>query len=292
MSRVFYAGQELTEKDLKVQLRNDLNLLVDAFSIFYAIVDKTQGFDIVIDNIINRVPVRSSVGSYYANYTINPDATPGEYEIRWYIKETEVSETVEYFDCFTVVKDSTLIKRNYPDYISRFLMGLRIRLADNDPDKNYRFAPPKSVAEAHTFTTNHGYIWQDYELIYFLEEAVHKINYYSRNTNYTLSNIPQNMHSHVVDGAAMFALEHIVLRWIQDEYSYSLNGISLDLKKSSEYANMLNYYKDKVETDLKHIEEHRSHTIKGLTQEKFSVGYGYKGYYTYRGAGAGSWRRS
>jgi len=269
-----------------------MGLLIDPFKLEYAIIDRTQGFDIVVDNIVDRVPTRKSVGTWYAPYTIKDTASPGEYAIKWFVQETAASTQVEYENCFTVVKDSTITKQQYPEAIASLLMKLRIRLADDNPDFNYRFAPPRTSSEVNTYTTNHGFLWQDYQLLSFLQESVDKVSYFLRNNeNLSLASIPPGLQPLVVDGAALFALEHMVARWVQDEYGYSLNGISLDLSKSDKYDRMLNYYRDKVENDLKHLEEHRSHTIKGLRQTPYSHGYGYKAHYAYRGGAGGSWRR-
>jgi len=112
-----------------------------------------------------------------------------------------------------------------------------------------------------------------------------------RNVSFTLSTMPKGLQPYCIDGAALLALEHMSLRWIQDEFGYSLNGISLDLSKSDKYDRMMQYFKDKVETDLKHLEEHRSHIIRGLRQTPFSHGYGHRSHYGYRGGAGGSWRR-
>ncbi len=80
--------------------------------------------------------------------------------------------------------------------------------------------------------------------------------------------------------------------WIQDEFGYSLNGISLDLSKSEKYRSMLDSSIEWFRNELENLQTNRSHQIAGLRQARFSVGYGYgKGQYTFKGAGAGSWRR-
>jgi len=292
MARAFYRGQTLTEKDLRTTFRDEIGALFDPFSVTYGIVDMTQGFDVLVDNTSSRVPTRVTTGTWYAPYSINPDANIGEYKIIWNIQELDGGTVRAYEDFFHVVADSTQTKSQYPDSVESMLQRLRIKLGDNDPDRNYRFAPPVSAKEVNNYTTNHGFIWQDYELLEALQSSIDDINWYMRNTGFEIGSLPPPLRSTALNGGLVYALQHITMIWIQDEFGYSLNGISLDLKKSDSYKNMLDSAAEWWRSELENLQTHRSHKIAGLRQARFSVGYGYgKGQYTFKGAGAGSWRR-
>mgnify|MGYP003982941079 CR=1 FL=1 len=292
MARAFYRGQILTVKDLRVTFRDEIGALFDPFSVTYGIVDITEGFEVLVDNTSSRVPDRASTGNWYAPYTIKADAPLGEYKIIWTIQEVDGGPLKTFENLFHVVADSTLTATQYPDSVASILQKLRIRLGDNDPDRNYRFSPPKSAKEVNNFTTNYGFIWQDYELLAALQESVDDINWYLRNANHGIGSLPAPLRSTAVNGAMVYALQHIVMIWIQDEFGYSLNGISLDLSKSEKYRSMLDTVTEWYRNELENIQANRSHQIVGLRQARFSVGYGYgKGQYTFKGAGAGSWRR-
>ena len=290
MSRVFYKGQELTNSDLVITFRDVNGITFDPVEVTYGILDPDG---VLVDNIDNRAAERISLGKWFAPYTVKDDAKEGSYQIKWNIKELPTSSIREYFDQFNIVGACTISKLNYPDAVSSLLHKLRIRLGDNDPDRNYRFAPPKSPNEVNNFTTNHGYIWQDYELLSFLEDAIDYINWYLRGTNYNVGSLPAPLRPIALDGAMVHAIDMISLIWIQDEFGYSLNGISLDLTKSEKYRSMVDGLASKFDAKLENLQANRSHKIKGLRQARFSVGYGYgQGQYSFRGAGAGSWRRS
>jgi len=290
MSRAFYKGSELTDTDLVITFRDENGALFDPYSVTYGILDPDG---VLIDNINTRPAEKKSLGKWYAPYIIEDDAKEGDYKIQWNIQELSTSSVRQYVNQFNVLGDCTISKLNYPDSVSSLIHKLRIRLGDNDPDRNYRFAPPKSPNEVNNFTTNHGYIWQDYELLSFLEDATDTINWYLRGTNYTIGSIPAPLRPIALMGAMVHAIDQLSLIWIQDEFGYSLNGISLDLSKSEKYRSMVDGLAERFETKMDNLQANRSHKIKGLRQARFSVGYGYgQGQYSFRGAGAGSWRRS
>jgi len=289
MARVFYKGQTLTPNDLKIILRDVDGSVFDPAELTYTLVDS---LNIPLSGLVNQIPTRTSIGTWFADTTIPSSAVEGEYFILWKIKETLMSDYVEYKDFFDIIGDSASSKMSYPESLSSLLHKLRIRLGDNDPDRNYRFAPPKSPNEVNNFTTNHGFIWQDYELISFLEDSVGQVNWYMRGGALTVESVPPMLKPMVLLGAMVYAVEALSLIWIQDEFGYSLNGISLDLTKSEKYRSALNDLRESLRQELENLQNNRSHVIKGLRQNRFSVGYSYgRGQYTYRGAGAGSWRR-
>ena len=89
MGVIFTPGQILDVNDLDVNLRNAGGNLVNAYEITYALFYVDPGppeLEVLLGSAA-RVPVNPSVGKYFASMMIPPNATLGDYRIKWSVRE-------------------------------------------------------------------------------------------------------------------------------------------------------------------------------------------------------------
>jgi len=278
MSVVFTQGQLLGRGDLDIFLSNASGNPINVYQITYAVyfVDPVSQAEVLIGSNA-RTPVNPAVGEYYAALQVPSNAAPGDYRIRWLFRETAASAqegAVQEFGVVTVT--STTIESSYSGCVQDLINKMRVLTRDNNPDKNYKFAPPKSEGEVGCYNQVFGYIWEDAEFAEYLEIALWKWNAHPPETE-ELNNLDRLCQSKpawkasILWGALVNAAQALAYNWIVNEFDYSIGGISLNLEKSSKYMDL----KQNAEEQWDKLVEAKARTtkyIRGLSQPRFGRG--------------------
>jgi hypothetical protein len=155
------------------------------------------------------------------------------------------------------------------------IRGLRILLRDNNPDRNYHFVPPAGEESINQFTRVFGFLWEDYELLEYLRVSNDSINSRPPQTFYiTLDQLitqHRNWRTLLLRGAMVHAITAMALNWIEEEFDYSIGGVSLSIEKSAKYQSMA----ESIEADWTQQADSAKETVKifrGLQQSRFGVG--------------------
>lgn len=246
--------------------------LSDPYSVTYTLYDSTTGTDEVI-GLPERTPIKFSVGSYYAPWTVPEDEPTGLHKILWKYRETATSTVKERNEEFDVVPLCTALEQTYPEFILYLIKNLRVKLRDIDPDRDYHFAPPESETNIHGFTKTRGYRWPDEQLYFHLVQAANYINLIPPDTDFVLTNYPAEWQPLLLLQAMVYALWDLAILWIHEEFNYSLNGISLDISRSDKYSSAASSMQDQVNQGIENGKQ-RIHIIKGLRQSRYIFGYG------------------
>ena len=251
---------------------------INVYQITYAVyfVDPVSQAEVLIGSNA-RTPVNPAVGEYYAALQVPSNAAPGDYRIRWLFRETAASAqegAVQEFGVVTVT--STTTESTYSSCVQDLINKMRVLTRDNNPDKNYKFAPPKSEGEVGCYNQVFGYIWEDAEFAEYLEIALWKWNAHPPETE-ELNNLDRLCQSKpawkasVLWGALVNAAQALAYNWIVNEFDYSIGGISLNLEKSSKYMDL----KRNAEEQWDKLVEAKARTtkyIRGLSQPRFGRG--------------------
>ena len=232
----FNVGTELGRNDLSIFLVDELGVPCNAAEITYAIyfVDKSKGppgVEVLIGPA-ERIPQNPSIGEYYAALLIPPGASAGDYRIRWSFRKTlndEVQEVVQEFgvnDPQSCTDGQSLLSTCEADLVDK----LRIMLRDNNPDRNYHFRPPEQEGTIKKYNRVFGYIWEDHELLCYLEMALDWFNSQPPETEgisslNKLCQIKPAWRTFILWGAAVHALFALSINWVHDEFDYSIGGI-------------------------------------------------------------------
>lgn len=277
MSVTFRRNQELGRANgLNIFLKSKDGSTKNAAEISYSIYDYTTGVEVLLPPG-NRVPVNASVGEYFANFIIPADANIGEYRIRWFIREYTNSPQSQVVQKFAVVDNATQVV-TVPGISNTeydLIRGLRIMLRDNNPARNYHFAPPSGEESVNQFNRVFGYVWEDIELLEFLRVSNDAINMYPPRTFYeTLDELMLNNKSWrtlLFTGAMVHALTAVTANWILDEFNYSIGGVSLDLEKSSKYQSLANDAQSRFQEFVVQAKD-TVKVIRGLKQSRYGIG--------------------
>ena len=273
---VFKRGQETARGDLPLYLKTRSGNMKSVAEVFYNIYDATTGIEVLLPPT-DRTPVNPTIGEYYAGFIIPRDANLGKYVIRWKFREKIGSPQVQTFEWFDIVENTTQIVTMSGITAVEFdlIRALRIMLRDNNPDRNYHFAPPTSEESINQFTRVFGFLWEDPELLEFLRVSLDAINSYPPMTFYsTLDDlIARNRawRTVLLYGAMIHAITAISMNWIADEFDYSIGGVSLSIEKSQKYQSMASDIQSRFNDQVTAAKE----TVKifrGLRQSKFGVG--------------------
>ena len=268
----YIPGQILGRTDLNIYIHNSDGQRQDPYSISYAIYDNTTGSEMLIGSA-TRTPEHPDTGEYYASFRI-PDFAPyGDYLIRWTFRQSAMSADIQVVQEFGVVPEGAQITeiQRFDSKEQALINSLRIMLRDNDPDRNYHFAPPMSQDALSKQTRVFGYIWTDDELSECLQRGLDTTNLYPPQSGWTIGTLPTNWRTMVLTGAAIFAIQALTLNWIHEEFDYSIGGVSLSIDKSSKYQGMM----DALQSRFDKMLEDGHNTIKiskGLQQYRFGVG--------------------
>lgn len=277
MSVTFRRNQELGRSNgLNIFLKAKDGSTKNAAEISYSIYDYTTGVEVLLPPG-NRVPVNASVGEYFANFIIPGDANIGEYRIRWFIREYVNSPQSQVVQKFAVVDNATQVVTvpGITNIEYDLIRGLRIMLRDNNPARNYHFAPPSGEESVNQFNRVFGYVWEDIELLEFLRVSNDSINMYPPQTFYaTLDELIKSNRSWrtlLFTGAMVHALTAVTANWILDEFNYSIGGVSLDLEKSSKYQSLASDAQARFQEFVVQAKE-TVKVIRGLKQSRYGIG--------------------
>lgn len=118
-------------------------------------------------------------------------------------------------------------KPRYTDRERQLLHYLRTMLKD---------LPMDTMRSLNTLIEDHrGERWSDEQLIVYLNQAVGDLNAEPPHTVYTLDNFPENLRSTMLTGAMVFALIAESILQNGESFSYSDNGISLNINLAQGY---------------------------------------------------------
>lgn len=278
MSVAYTPGSELGRTDLNIFLFDETDTPFNAFSVTYAIYyyDEETEEETLIGGV-GRTPVNAAVGEYYAALLVPSSATIGEYRIRWAVQQTATSAAQEVVMRFQVVEEGIVTDAaSFSDFEAAMIAKLRILLRDNNPDRNYRFRPPEHEGTVGQYNRVFGYIWEDDELLEYLERSVDWWNMFPPETE-ELNSIDRLCKYKPVWRTAILwnAITHacfaLAANMTADEFDYSIGGVSLSIEKSGKYESL----KANAEGQFDKATEAKARTVKimrGLKQPKYGIG--------------------
>ena len=277
-------GKQLGPGDLSLLVRDSQNNIIDPFSITFSIfqVDDSGNQTLVFGP--KSTPGRSGVGAFFVNITI-PVTWHGSYRVVWYLVQTIGTPEQQAFEDFQVVfvnpasgsleAQAVLVapKLATNPVFAPAIMAVRQLLFDTNPDRNYHFRPPTPGKIVANFTARVGFIWPDDMIIIMLNITISQLNYYNPKNiyNYTLLTVPVDWGNVAALGAASKCLTGEAARWAEEEFSYSLNGVSLDINKSSLYQSLGQVYDQQFINMAPLVTANRPFSA-GLRQQRWLLG--------------------
>lgn len=148
-------------------------------------------------------------------------------------------------------------------------------LVSNSPDRNYHFRPPAHEETIRQFNRVFGFLWEDEELVEYLERGLDMVIAAPPRTPFQDINqlylYKPEWKTLLLTGAMWFALNALRLNWIVDEFDYSIGGVSLSIDKASKYEAAASSASDQFDKML----ENAKATVKvtrGLQQPKYGTG--------------------
>lgn len=230
MAVCFTVGQELGRNDLSLFLVDELGVPCNAAEISYAIyfVDMSMGppgVEVLVGSP-TRTPVNPSVGEYYAALLVPPGASAGDYRIRWTFRKTLMDEPQEVVQEFGVSNPAACTDGQplFSTCEAGLIDKLRVLLRDSNPDRNYHFRPPEQEGVVKKYNRVFGYIWEDHELLCYLQMALDWFNAFPPETEgiRTLNDLCSRKpvwRTFILWGAAVHALFALSANWVADEFS-------------------------------------------------------------------------
>jgi len=248
----------------------------------------TEGLTLV--GMPNCLPKRASQGAYFVSITI-PTTWKGVFRLTWYLQQYPTSPVDQVYEDFVVqsidpadpafeapsmIIGNTLSiasAQNNPLIYAKAIKTVRILLRDDNPDRNYHFRPPTPGRVVAGYTTRVGYIWMDQDILINLQISISKLNVWNpmNLTSWTLDTIPVDWGNCAAIGAAALCLLGESARWTADEFQYSLNGVSLDINKSSMYQTLGTTYDQQFTTLAPLLTANRPFSA-GLRQQRWLLG--------------------
>lgn len=198
-----------------------------------------------------QIPNRASQGAYYIPITI-PTTWHGVFKVVWYLTQYQGGQENQVIEEFAVQNidpasnsfEAPSVMHSQPPLsktkYAPAIMYVRELLSDDNPDRNYHFRPPTPSKVVAGFTTRVGYIWTDTTILRLLDIAISKLNTWNpmNLTNYDIDHIPPAWLRCAAVGAAAACLSREGCRWAEEEFNYSLNGVSLDINKAALYQSL------------------------------------------------------
>jgi hypothetical protein len=238
----------------------------------------------------NNVPTRASQGAYFVSITV-PTTWSGIFRLTWYLQQYPTSPVNQVFEDFVVQSvdpldpafeaPSVLVGKTLsiasaqtsPQMFAQAVKAVRKLLRDDNPDRNYHFRPPTPGRVVAGYTTRVGFIWTDEDILISLQIAISKLNTWNpmNLTGWTLDTIPMDWGNAAALEAAALCLLGESARWTADEFSYSLNGVSLDINKSGMYQTLGTTYDTMFTTWAPLITANRPYSA-GLRQQRWLLG--------------------
>lgn len=274
MSVCIKRGQSAGPDDL-TQVVYKAGVPVDPFKIEFQIVDFTTGVPIYMTG--REAATKKDVGQYYAAYTVPLSAPLGNWNVKWFIQEVAGGPEHEMFLKFNVVEETVQTALEVDACTAELLKLLRIALRDNNPDRNYHFSPPTRDKMVNKYTTKFGYIWEDEELIGHMQLAICEAN-----MRPPVGSFPTCLSQYClgpfcfipVIGGAASAVRALATNWIEEEFSYSIGGISLDISKANLYMQMKDNLEERFDKTVDdYLEKGGAYVIRGLSQGFYGIGF-------------------
>lgn len=211
----------------------------DPVQVLFTVWNLTIPSQETVVGLPNQPADRLAVGRWYARFLIPEDAPYGDYRIDFiYAIRAENGELLTRKIELPIQILAAVAQPSDP-LIKGLIDRLRIRLRDNNPDAYYRFAPPIATGIISGFTRNKGFIWQDDELQSFLQDGIDTISAFWFGFRVDkLTNLDSRFHAVVLLFAAAYALHAEAVRWISEEFRYDLDGVSLEIDRSSKFQQM------------------------------------------------------
>lgn len=302
-------GKTLTAGDLNIAVRDANGAMIDPAVIAYSIfqIDKqvaltptpAYSYDQQQPNHLpshtvnpeaslvygpKQVPRRSGQGTYYVPITV-PTTWHGTFKLVWYLTQYAGGQENMVVEEFTVQNiDPTSNSFEAPSVqmtpamvtTSKYapaIMMVRELLSDTNPDRNYHFRPPTPSKVVAGYTTRVGYIWTDATILRMLMITISKLNTWNPMNlyNYTIDSVPVDWGNAAAVGAAGRCLSAEGARWASDEFSFSLNGVSLDINKASLYQSMGAQYQAEFSEWAPLVTANRPGSV-GLRQQRWLLG--------------------
>jgi len=238
-----------------------------------------------------QTPVRASLGTFYAKFTI-PTTWKGVYKIVWqlqvfpancpqsFVHMDFIVQTIDPADPAFEAPSMIIGKqmgiadaRTSPAMFAQAIRVVRELLSDTNPDRNYHFRPPTPGKVVSNYTTRVGFIWLDTTILVNLAVAISMLNLYNPMNyyNWNLNTIPFDWGNIAAMEAASLCLSGESARWAADEFSYSLNGVSLDINKSALYQSLAQTYQQQFNTLAPLVTANRPVSM-GLRQQRWLLG--------------------
>jgi len=204
-------------------------------------VDKVEIFDALPDEggqIIQTIPssdiIKSDTGTY--KYIMDPVeyGKGGKFyydKITYHSDSTSVEEAIGY----VWVKDQSA-SLTVPNNVLR---DIRIYLHDDNPDKDYRFSPPEFPDLYRQTSRRNQYVWDDHQLDLAFRLAVHRIHAVPPNAPLGLNLLLTREYWVVLRAAYIEAMLIKIPLWINEEFDYTLGGLSLTINKSEKYKSLM-----------------------------------------------------
>jgi hypothetical protein len=282
--QVFNQGKTLSPGDLGIATRDAGGQLVDPTGISYTIFSVDDQGTSMLASAPKLQPARSTTGVYYVTGVV-PTAWIGKLKLVWYLQQYAGDAEVQIYEEFEVVRinpattsfeaSSMLIaaRPGLTPTLAKMVVMVRELLSDTDPDRNYHFSPPTSGKVVANFNSRVGFLWLDSTIIVMLEVAISILN--TQNpmnlTSYTIYNIPTDWWKIATLGAASLCLSSKASVWTEEEFGYSLNGVSLDINKAGNYMNLAAAYKTAFDAAAPNLTANRP-ACAGLRQQRWLLG--------------------
>jgi hypothetical protein len=316
---VLTKGQQTGTQDLAILVRDAQGNLVDPVNISYSVfklrdlvpTKPTVAYEYDLHQPLNmeggpplppegstlvippgQIPIRASLGTFYAKFTIPTVWGQGIYKIVWQLQQYAANCPANYVHMDFIVQSidpadpafeapsmiigkqlSIASARTTPAMYAQAIRVVRELIADTNPDRNYHFRPPTPGKVVSNYTTRVGFIWLDTTILVNLSIAISTLNVYNPMNffNFTLDNIPFDWGNIAALGAASYCLSGESARWAADEFSYSLNGVSLDINKSALYQSLAQTYQQQFNTVAPLLTANRPFSA-GLRQQRWLLG--------------------
>lgn len=145
----------------------------------------------------------------------------------------------------------------------------------NSPDRNYHWHPPTSSGTVNEFNEAFGHVWEDDELVEYMERAVDTVNLHPPATELhgieRMINARPAWRQYILMGAVSYAAMALQFNWTVEEFNYNIGGMSLDIDKSSKYQTLASDARQKFEN---YLEKKRDtvNIVRGLRQSRYGQG--------------------
>lgn len=222
MGEQFPRGYIMGPDDLYIQLLDDEDKPIDPHSIHYSLYDVSSGQDVIIGSA-ERQPIKKEMGLYYAKFQIPQDANLGLYRIRWHFQKKAGGPTHTVMEEFEVAEAEKFKEDIYGPEVSDMIGRLRKMVRDNSPDRNYHWHPPTSSGTVNEFNEAFGHVWEDDELVEYMERAVDTVNLHPPATHFRsiedMINAKPSWRQMILMGAASYAAMALQFNWTVEEFS-------------------------------------------------------------------------